>query len=214
MFPLSLLQSSHTPLCVCREPSLTLWPATQLIFGQLEDDMLSMRNDMERRMQHINQAYQLLSKDVEMRQRLGQIRQSPDKEAESISLRKSKEGKGNFELTLDMSHFSPDELTVKTEGRRLIVTGKHEKKNNAGDGNYFHEYREWKRETELPEGVNPEEVLVSLFKDGQLHIQAPQMEPEAAKERQIPISISQAPEDKQESIPQAQSSNSKEEPEN
>ncbi|KAM4652801.1 heat shock protein 30C-like [Discoglossus pictus] len=213
MFPLSLLQSSHTLLSVCREPSLTLWPATHLIFGQLEDDMLSMRNDMERRMQHINQAYQLISKDMEMRQRLGQIRQSPDKEAESISL-KSKERKGNFELTLDMRHFSPDELTVKTEGRRLIVTGKHEKKSDAGDGNYFHEYREWKRETELPEGVNPEEVLGSLSKDGQLHIQAPQMEPEAAKEREIPISISQAPEDKQESIPQAQSSNSKEEPEN
>ncbi|KAM4652151.1 heat shock protein 30C-like [Discoglossus pictus] len=214
MFPLSMLQSSHTPLCVCREPSLTLCPATRLIFGQLEDDMLSMRNDMERRMQRINQAYQLLSKDMEMRQRLGQIRQSPNKEAESISLRKSKEGKGNSELTLDMRHFSPDELTVKAEGRRLIVTGKHEKKSNAGDGNYFNEYREWKRETELTEGVNPEEVLCSLSKDGQLHIQAPQMELKAAKERQIPISISQAPEDKQESIHQAQSSNSKEEHEN
>ncbi|KAM4650596.1 heat shock protein 30C-like [Discoglossus pictus] len=214
MFPLRLLQSLHSPLSVCREPSLTLWPATRLIFGQLEDEMLSMRNDMERRMQHINQAYQLHSKDMEMRQRLEKIRQSLYKEAGNISLRKAKEEKRNFELTLDMSHFSPDELTVKTEGRRLIVTGKYDKKSDAGDENYFHEYREWKRETELPEGVNPEEVLCSLSKDGQLHIQVPHMELEAAKEREIPISISQAPEDNQESIHQAQSSNSKEEPEN
>ncbi|KAM4703526.1 heat shock protein 30C-like [Rhinophrynus dorsalis] len=204
MFPLSLLQSSHTPLCVCREPALTLWPATRLIFGQLEDDMLSMRNEMERRMQRVNQAYQLLSQDMEMGRRICKSRQS--KETEDILPKSNKEGKDHFELTLDVSHFTPDELTVKTQGRRLIVMAKHDKKSDADDGSYFHEYREWKREAELPEDVNPEEMLCSLSKDGHLHIQAPRLALPPAKERPVPINMSQSPVGGQEIPPVAESS--------
>ncbi|KAM8966619.1 heat shock protein 30C-like [Pelodytes ibericus] len=193
MFPLSLLQPSHTPLCVCREPALTLWPATRLLFGQLEDGMLSMRNEMERRMQRVNQAYQLPSQDMDMRRRIAQSRHSVTKESEKNSPSSGREGKEHFELSLDVSPFSPNNLTVKTEGRRLIVMGKHEQKRDAEDGNYFHEYREWRREAELPEDVNPDKVLCSLSEDGQLLIQAPRLTLPAVKEMPIPITISQAP---------------------
>ncbi|CAH2223458.1 Hypothetical predicted protein [Pelobates cultripes] len=193
MFPISLLQPSHTPLCVCREPALTLWPATRLIFGQLEDDMLSMRNEMERRMQRVNQAYQLLSQDMNMTRRLAQSRQTGDKKSEQDSPKTDKEGKEHFELSLNVSPFSPDELTVKTEGRRLIVMGKHDQKRDTENGSYFHEYREWKREVELPEDVNPEEVLCSLSEEGQLLLQAPRLALPAAKERPIAITMNRAP---------------------
>ncbi|KAM4703815.1 heat shock protein 30C-like [Rhinophrynus dorsalis] len=208
MFPLRLLLSSHTPLCVCREPALTMLPATRLIYRQLEDDMLSMRNEMERRIQHVKQAYQFLSQDMEMGRRLCKTRQS--KETEDISPKTDKDGKDHFELILDVSNFTPDELTVKTQGRKLIVMAKHDKKSDADDGSYFHEYREWKREAELPEDVNPEEVLCSLSKDGHLHIQAPRLALPPAKERPIPITMSQSPVDGKEIPPEAQNSSAEE----
>ncbi|XP_075461298.1 heat shock protein 30C-like [Ascaphus truei] len=196
MFPLSHLQPSHNPLCVYREPALTLWPPTRPIFEQLENDRLGMRNEMERRMQSVNQAYQQLAldMDMDMGRRTGHIRQPV---AQEISHQRGREGNKNFDLTLDVSLFSPDELTVKIEGRRLIVMGKHDKKSDARDGNYFHEYREWKREAEIPEDVNPAEVLCSRSSDGRLHVQAPRLALPAVTERPIPISITSAPEDGQ-----------------
>ncbi|KAG8434171.1 hypothetical protein GDO86_012518 [Hymenochirus boettgeri] len=93
-------------------------------------------------------------------------------------------GRRNFQFTLDVGHFSPDELTVKTQGRRLIVMGKHDKKRDTEDGSYFHEYREWKREAELPEDVNPEQVVcsypgmgTSIFRLLDWHCQLSQRDP-------------------------------------
>ncbi|XP_056399323.1 heat shock protein 30C-like [Hyla sarda] len=193
MFPLSLLQSSHSPLCV--QPPLTLWPAaSHIIFGQLEDDMRNMRNDLERRMQQVNQAYQILGMDIRRR-----AAQSPRPEGESSSVRK--EGKENYELTLDIGGFSPEELTVKTEGRRLIVSGKHEQKKEDEHGGYFHEYREWRREAELPEDVNPEDLLCSLSKDGRLHFHGPRWALPPAPERAIPITV-----EGQQNLPEIQNS--------
>ncbi|XP_040292239.1 heat shock protein 30C-like [Bufo bufo] len=186
MFPLRFLQSSYRTICVCREPALTLRPATQLMLGLLEDDMMGMRKDMERRRQRVNQADQLLAQDMERRADLTRSSAAADRNASTTG----KEGKENFELTLDVSGFSPEELTVKTEGRRLIVSGKHDKKKEAENGDYFHEYREWRREAELPQDVHPEDILCSMSKDGQLHFQAPRLALPAAEERTIPITQS------------------------
>ncbi|XP_063797989.1 heat shock protein 30C-like [Pseudophryne corroboree] len=203
MFPLSLLQSSHSPLCPCSEPALTLWPATHLIYSQLEDDMLSLRKEMERRAQRVSQACQLLAQDMNVR-RAAQSTHSAG--TEITSPRTGKEGKGNFELTLDVRPFSPEELTVTTEGRRLIVTGKLDKKQESETDGYFHEYREWRREAELPEDVSPKAVLCSLSKDGQLHFQAPHLAVQATEGRPVPITVTQTPGEGQDVPPVTQSS--------
>ncbi|XP_066461807.1 heat shock protein 30C-like [Eleutherodactylus coqui] len=188
MLPFRLLQSLHSPLYLCSRPALTLWPAaSRLIFRQLEEDMMDMENDLERRMQPVYQAYPLM--DMDRIRRAAQSRRPA--EGESPSMRK--EGKEDYKLTLDISAFSPQKLTVKTEGKRLIVSGKHEKKEEDEDGSYFHEYREWRREAELPEDVNPEEVLCSLSQDGRLHFQAPRRALPPAPERAIPITVIQNP---------------------
>ncbi|KAM4031350.1 heat shock protein 30C-like [Anomaloglossus baeobatrachus] len=181
MFPLSVLRSLYSPLCVCREPVLSLWPATQLMFGLLDEDM--MTKDMERRMQRAHQAYQLLAQDMDRRDNLSRSSATTDKNISTTG----KEGKENFELTLDISGFSPEELKVKTEGRRLIVSGKHDKKKEMENGGYFHEYKEWKREAELPQDVNPEDVVCSMSKDGQLRFLAPRLVLPAGEKRLIPI---------------------------
>nr|CAA26347.1 unnamed protein product [Xenopus laevis] len=80
-------------------------------------------------MQRVNEACRLLSKDTEMRRITDQNRQS--RESEGTSPNSGKDGKDHFELTLNVRDFSPHELTVKTQGRRVIVTGKHERKSDT-----------------------------------------------------------------------------------
>lgn len=203
MFPLRLLQSSHSPVYVYRQPEIPHWTATHLILRQLEDDMLSVSSDMERRMQRLLQTYQLLANDPDMRR--GRAAQSGHPAApQDKSPTEGTDGKENFELSLDVSPFSPEELTVRTEGRRLIVAGKSDKKRETENGGFFQEYREWRREAELPEDVNPEDVLCSMSKDGRLHFWAPRLALPAAQERSITITMEQSPGEGQESNPENQ----------
>uniref|UniRef100_A0A8C5QBY6 SHSP domain-containing protein n=1 Tax=Leptobrachium leishanense TaxID=445787 RepID=A0A8C5QBY6_9ANUR len=178
-----------SPLCAGPQAALTLWPATSLIFGQLEDDMLSTMTEMERRMQSVNLACQYIDRT----KRLTRGRQTEPARSEKSPPCTELGEKEQFELSLDVSPFSPEELTVKTAGRRLLVTEKREQKSDSGDGSFFHEYREWRREAELPEDVRPEDVLCSLSEDGRLLIQAPHLALPAAKERAVSISVTPAP---------------------
>ncbi|KAG9473621.1 hypothetical protein GDO78_004103 [Eleutherodactylus coqui] len=193
MFPVRLLQPSYSPLCVCREAALSPWSGTRLMADLLEDDMMHMMKSMERRMNCVNQ---LLARDMEQRDHLNRSSVDSDRNTSNTD----KEGKDNFDLTLEVKGFTPEELTVKTEGRRLIVSGKHDKKKTSENGSYFHEYREWRREAELPQDVNPEDILCSLSKDGQLRLQAPRLALPAAEERPISINVTQSPEDGQQKI--------------
>ncbi|XP_066442456.1 heat shock protein 30C-like [Eleutherodactylus coqui] len=192
MFPVRLLQPSYSPLCVCREAALSPRSGTRLMADLLEDDMMHMMKSLERRMNCVNQ---LLARDMEQRDHLNRSSVDSDRNTSTTD----KEGKDNFDLTLEVKGFTPEELTVKTEGRRLIVSEKHDKKSSE-NGGYFHEYREWRREAELPQDVNPEDILCSLSKDGQLRLQAPRLVLPAAEERPISINVTQSPEDGQQKI--------------
>ncbi|XP_078144855.1 heat shock protein 30-like [Centroberyx gerrardi] len=88
-----------------------------------------------------------------------------------VSYQLEKEGKP-FALTLDTENFSPEELCVQQVGRRLRVSGKTEKKQEDGKGCYSYRRQEFRREFDLPEGLNPEAVSCCLAPDGKLHIQA------------------------------------------
>ncbi|KAM3918080.1 heat shock protein 30C-like [Leptodactylus fuscus] len=198
MIPLRLLQTLSRPLCVCSQPVRTLWPATQLMFGLLEDDMASMRRDMERRRQLVHQAYHLL--DMDWRLHLNSSSGDTDRKASTSG----EEDKQNFHLTLDVRGFSPEELTVRTEGRRLIVSGKQEKKQETENGGSFHESREWRSEAELPQDVNPEDILCSLTKDGQLCFQAPRLALPVSEERAIPINVTPSPANGEQNAPETQ----------
>ncbi|KAM3921271.1 heat shock protein 30C-like [Leptodactylus fuscus] len=202
MIPVSLVQPSYSPLCVCSHPARTLWPDTQLMFGLLEGDMTSMWRDMERRRQRANQAYHLLAQDMERRLHLNSRSGDTDRKASTSG----EEGKENFQLTLDVSGFSPEELTVRRQGRRLIVSGKHEKKKETENGVSFHESREWRSEAELPQDVSPEDLLCSLSKDGQLCFQAPRLALPASEERAIPINVTPSPANGEQNPPETPTS--------
>ncbi|XP_065442430.1 heat shock protein 30C-like [Chrysemys picta bellii] len=101
------------------------------------------------------------------------------------------QGKDKFQLSMDVSSFSPAELMVRVDGRKLTVTGKQEKKTASEAGVCSHEYREIRRETLLPEDVNVEAVLCSLSQDGQLGIEVPHLALLPAEGRAVPITVCQ-----------------------
>ncbi|XP_052276402.1 uncharacterized protein LOC127875388 isoform X2 [Dreissena polymorpha] len=91
-----------------------------------------------------------------------------------------------FRITLDVSSFSPDEITLKTKNSRVVVHAKHGERMDA----YGIIEREFKRQYILPTDVDPNEVTSSLSANGILTLKAPKIRKDNSKERIIPIRFS------------------------
>jgi len=100
-----------------------------------------------------------------------------------ISLTQVQNTDKDFHVNLDVSHFSPEEISIKTVDNRVIIHGKHQEKQ---DEHGFIE-RQFKRTYVLPNDVDPNTVKSSLSADGVLSIKAPKKAQEVPTERVIPI---------------------------
>ncbi|KAI2802015.1 hypothetical protein BLOT_010207 [Blomia tropicalis] len=92
-----------------------------------------------------------------------------------------------YQIMVDVSHFTPEEITVKTIDNTIVVVGKHEDKAD----NYGYVSRQFSRKYLLPADVDPETVTSTMSADGILSIQAPR-KPLQIKEsdgRPIPIAF-------------------------
>lgn len=87
--------------------------------------------------------------------------------------KKSHIGKDGFQVCLDVKHFQPNEVSVKTENNSIVVHAKHEEKRD--DHGYI--AREFTRRYDLPDGFKVEDVTSSLSSDGILSIKAPHVTP-------------------------------------
>jgi HSP20 family molecular chaperone IbpA len=90
-----------------------------------------------------------------------------------------------YEIKLDVSHFEPQEITVKTVGNYVVVIGKHdEKKDRLGLVS-----RQFTRRYQLPDDVEPETVVSALTPKGILIIEGLKKatEPKSDGERVIPV---------------------------
>ncbi|XP_041029748.1 heat shock protein beta-11-like [Carcharodon carcharias] len=85
--------------------------------------------------------------------------------------------------------FSPEELNVKVLGRKVLVTGKHEKKSDDGSSSSSYKYEEFRREFHLPEDVDAEALNCSLSQDGRLKVQAARLALPAVNEQTVPVNI-------------------------
>ncbi|XP_069803856.1 heat shock protein 30C-like [Dendropsophus ebraccatus] len=187
MYPYRQVRYSYNPY---RSPTLPPEPDVDLLARQLDADMMNMRTELERRMQQIHQAPHVLPPlDMDIRRTPSFNRYSVAAVNNSPALVKPRKEK--YELTFDVSPFTPEELTVKTEGRKLTVAGKRDKKTETENGGCHHEFRDFKREVELPEDVNPEDIQCSLSDDGQLLVQTRSLEFPDAQERLVPIHVGQ-----------------------
>ncbi|MBN3286173.1 HSPBB protein, partial [Polyodon spathula] len=166
-------------------PVRTLWPETRSIFIQMENDILRQMEEMQKSVDFMDQVHQLIFNKIEAIDQGSKLF-----DAKAIPYKTEKEG-NRFALTLDTKDFSPKELTVKQVGRKLRVTGKHEKKEEDGKGGYTFKHQEFRQELELPQDVNPDEVTCSLS-NGQLQIEAPCLALPAVTERTVSINSSPA----------------------
>ncbi|XP_071969393.1 heat shock protein 30C-like [Engystomops pustulosus] len=188
MYPYRQMRYSYSPY---RNPTQAPEPDVDLLARQLDEEMMNMRSELERRLHQLPQLSQALPPlDVDMRRSPASNRYSVSAVNNSPSLVQPRKEK--FEMTLDVSPFSPEELIVKTEGRKLIVSGKRDIKTETENGGCHHEFRDFRRETELPDDVHPEDVLCSLSNDGQLHIETQCLALPAARERLVPIQMGRA----------------------
>jgi len=75
-----------------------------------------------------------------------------------------------FQVEFDVKDFSPEELSLKTEGNVLIVLAKHETKTEGGPSFVS---KQFEQRFSLPSGVKPDKISSALSKDGILTITAP-----------------------------------------
>lgn len=74
-----------------------------------------------------------------------------------------------FRIAIDIgSEFVPQDLTVKTVDRKLTVHAKHEEKTPGRTS-----CKEFNREFDLPDTVDPNLVTASLTAEGRLILEAP-----------------------------------------
>ncbi|KAG8451719.1 hypothetical protein GDO86_003784 [Hymenochirus boettgeri] len=91
-----------------------------------------------------------------------------------------------WKVSLDVNHFSPEELVVKTKDGIVEITGKHEEKQDE------HGFisRCFTRKYSLPPGVDITAVTSSLSPDGILTIEAPLPKPAIqSAEINIPVTF-------------------------
>ncbi|MBN3271897.1 HSPBB protein, partial [Polyodon spathula] len=166
-------------------PVCSLWPENRPFFIQMENERMRQMGDLKRRVDFIDQVHQLLLKEVVKTNSESEL---SDSKSPSYKLEKDA---NHFTLMLDTKDFLPEELTVKQVGRKLLVRGKHEKKDEARDGCYSYKYQEFRQELELPEDVKLDAVTCS-FSNGQLQIEVPRLALPAVTERTVPINTSPA----------------------
>lgn len=95
-------------------------------------------------------------------------------------------GKEGYQVSLDVSEYKPNELTVKTVNNSVIIEGKSEQLQDEQGG---YSSRNFQRRFVLPEGYDPELATSSLSSDGLLtiHVPNPPAVEEALKERMVRI---------------------------
>ncbi|CAN8004293.1 unnamed protein product [Ixodes hexagonus] len=91
-----------------------------------------------------------------------------------------------FALRVDVRHFAPEEITVKTVDNCVVVHGKHEEKSDDA-GSYVK--REFTRRYVLPDDVDPHTVTSSLSAGGLLAVEAPRKTPKKDVGKSVAITV-------------------------
>ncbi|XP_072927663.1 heat shock protein beta-11-like [Hemitrygon akajei] len=174
---------SH-PSCLCQQPGNTPWPSLFTRVDPFELTAWKQIEQMRKGMNFIDRAVEGVAKQSWNESAIIQRPGADHQGDQGGSVDKSG---GNFSVSLDVSRFSPEELKVKVLGRKVLVTGKYEKKSDDGSGSYSYRLEEFRREFQLPEGVDAESVKCCLTQDGVLKVQAPRLALTAVDERIVPI---------------------------
>jgi len=109
-----------------------------------------------------------------LNQELGDLDIFNDGAAHDHDVIRVKEDENQLEVSLDTSHYRPDELHVHVHHGHVTVEGKHEEKSHDGNRTVS---RKFVRKYSLPKGVRPENVTSNLASDGVLVVRALKHDP-------------------------------------
>ncbi|KAL8563224.1 hypothetical protein ACOMHN_034748 [Nucella lapillus] len=84
-----------------------------------------------------------------------------------------------FRVEIDIEDFKPEELTVKTQDKRVVVCAKRQEKVGLGSST-----RELSRERSLPDSVDPLTIKAFFTDGGKLIVEAPYIDAAAAAQSQ------------------------------
>ncbi|XP_042355956.1 LOW QUALITY PROTEIN: heat shock protein beta-1 [Plectropomus leopardus] len=97
-----------------------------------------------------------------------------------------KQTQDSWKVSLDVNHFSPEELVVKTKDGVVEITGKHEERKDE----HGFVSRSFTRKYTLPSSANVEKVSSSLSPEGVLTVEAPLIRPAIeSSETTIPVNV-------------------------
>ena len=116
-------------------------------------------------------------------------RQLMEQTQQASGMSKIQEDKDKFQVIIDVQQFAPNEITVKTVDKAIIIEGKHEEKKDE----HGFVSRQFTRRYVLPEGHDINNVQSSLSSDGVLTVTAPKLALPAPGEKVIPITHTSAP---------------------
>ncbi|XP_023944412.1 protein lethal(2)essential for life-like [Bicyclus anynana] len=102
----------------------------------------------------------------------------PKDAGSSIKLEKDK-----WQISVDVQHFAPDEITVKTSAGNIVVEGKHEEKQDEHGFVSRHFVRKFK----IPEDTDADAIESRLSSDGVLTVLASRKADTHKGERNVPI---------------------------
>ncbi|XP_061596109.1 heat shock protein beta-1 [Cololabis saira] len=104
----------------------------------------------------------------------------------SSGISEIKQTQDNWKVSLDVNHFSPEELVVKTKDGVVEISGKHEERKDE----HGFVSRNFTRKYTLPCSANVEKVTSSLSPDGVLTVEAPLTRPAIeSSETTIPVKV-------------------------
>jgi len=89
-----------------------------------------------------------------------------------------------FTVEFSVPDYTPEELSIKTEGDILIVVAKQESKTKAGKSVVS---KQFEQRFTLPSGVNPEKISSKLSKEGVLTVTAPRESLALTKSRKTEV---------------------------
>ncbi|XP_048416527.2 heat shock protein 30-like [Stegostoma tigrinum] len=178
---------SFHPSHLCQQPVYTLGSVEHRLSEPLQCNVWKQVEEVRKSMNFMNRVLEELT--AEFFREVPKIRDNKSNvNGEGKRHSEDKDGDG-FSVSLNVQDFPPEELKVKVFGRKVLVTGKHEKKCDDGSGSYKYKYEMFRREFQLPEDVDAEALRCCLSQDGQLKVQAPSLALPAVNERIVPINI-------------------------
>ncbi|CAI9561905.1 unnamed protein product [Staurois parvus] len=168
---------SHSPLVPFLRP---LWPLSRDIFSSLEQDMIRTVGEIRASMTLMDQFHHQLLQEMTLQE---------NKTLPVMSSTDTKTTKDDFILTLDIQDFSPQELTVKLLGNKLLVSGAKESKMDDGKGSFSYKCQIFRKEADIPQDVKAEDITCTITSNGHLQIQASCVPVPSVQERTVPIQL-------------------------